>query len=230
VIEPIGINIPWGHDRIHLRFESGTIGYMKTGPYEEPWAQQILGNATWVFGAHEVLVWPLALILMTWPVVFWRKRFRQLEQIYGGPKRERFAVLLVFSHMVASYALYAAWQMFAPPTWSHYDELLGERLPESPLFALFWLPRIGAGVLMRNLPSAEWLRATAGVVVYVAAFGCSMWLNALRGSRRRYRIRHGLCPSCGYDLRATPERCPECGTEAARAPARDGDGSRAGSP
>jgi hypothetical protein len=36
------------------------------------------------------------------------------------------------------------------------------------------------------------------------------WATALLWKRRLRQ--HGLCPTCGYDLRASKECCPECGT------------------
>jgi hypothetical protein len=40
----------------------------------------------------------------------------------------------------------------------------------------------------------------------------ALWLRfGLPVIRRRRRIAAGLCGQCGYDLRATAERCPECG-------------------
>lgn len=34
--------------------------------------------------------------------------------------------------------------------------------------------------------------------------------------RKRTRTAKNRCPSCGYDLRATPDRCPECGVVPAK--------------
>jgi hypothetical protein len=48
-------------------------------------------------------------------------------------------------------------------------------------------------------------------VMLISAILPAWWLI----QARRWRKRKGMCPQCGYDMRATPQRCPECGMVAA---------------
>jgi hypothetical protein len=57
---------------------------------------------------------------------------------------------------------------------------------------------------IRVLVVSDWLVASAAAVLPAA------WVGRLLRRRRR-RSTAGHCAHCGYDLRASPERCPECG-------------------
>ena len=65
--------------------------------------------------------------------------------------------------------------------------------------------------------NVEDLRPGASVIVGVRLWPVAFISASLpfwyvwRERRRRRVVKEGRCLSCGYDLRATPDRCPECG-------------------
>jgi hypothetical protein len=69
--------------------------------------------------------------------------------------------------------------------------LLQEKMSAGPPVTAVVVPCWFLSVLLATLPSA--------------------WLWRWHKQRQRALMK-GRCPSCGYDLRATPDRCPECGT------------------
>jgi len=78
---------------------------------------------------------------------------------------------------------------------------------------------MAAVALIRFSDSAT---GSARTIFFVAGYfvlAVSLYLIFLaRRTTRKVdrRLAAGLCPACGYDLRASEDRCPECGTNIVR--------------
>lgn len=62
-------------------------------------------------------------------------------------------------------------------------------------------------------PSVTLVRISSLVIAFVLFSVWSSWLIGTVSRAIIYRaFKKGHCKACGYDLRASPDRCPECGT------------------
>jgi hypothetical protein len=166
----------------------------------------------------------VSLILLVATLVFWVRSYRYSERVDWRSERGWRSVRTARGYVVVDLFL---------ADWSGYDALFhGPKyqrdLPGPPIN---WLMQLGGS---RGDVDGEWKRGgfawyekrnrqrgtltAMGVAPFwsVAAVTATLplgWAGMKLRSRVRRRRRRGvgLCPSCGYDLRATPERCPECG-------------------
>jgi hypothetical protein len=113
----------------------------------------------------------------------------------------------------------AGWARYTRPV-APWDRTV---LSEHWSWAGFRAGRFQAGIKGKTIPDRmRGAPMPSGVVRFVVI---SHWflvvatltlpaIALLRLHRHRRRRMTGLCSSCGYDLRASPQRCPECGTPA----------------
>ena len=85
-----------------------------------------------------------------------------------------------------------------PPPWSPYESGTAE-------IQQFFGGQSGSLTILHQRLSLWWIAVLTAVLPATWAARRMPW-------RRWFGPRPpGLCPRCGYDLRATPDRCPECG-------------------
>jgi hypothetical protein len=103
-----------------------------------------------------------------------------------------------------------------PGALCHYGTMIYGS-PQPFRFAWFGTTNIGAAVTFQSgIPAQDWTYQSRSFFIPIWAPAVVLLLPIvllLVGHvRRRRRSRVGLCRRCGYDLRASPDRCPECGT------------------
>ena len=119
------------------------------------------------------------------------------------------------------------WLRVKPPAAGDWQNLLPQKSPQ--LAGMQFVP-------FRTINRYEYLyfdgpvRSASFVKLRFALLAVPYWLLALVAAavplasclaflRNRARRISGRCAACGYDVRATPDRCPECGTSQTIQPA-----------
>jgi hypothetical protein len=164
----------------------------------------------------------LSLLLCVTTVVLWvwsrqarwkrididRQQVIELLDKEGRPylAKERYYGLLFENGSVIAYRLSLGAEPGERSAWEFNERVVGRNLREPGQ----WCWAASEADPFGTPDAYAEVGAQTPLVVAALAFLPALWCAAV--FRRMKRHRQGQCPVCGYDLRASAERCPECGT------------------
>jgi hypothetical protein len=156
----------------------------------------------------------LSLLLLVATAVLWVRSYRLVD--YPKYQLDRGTAAMYSSRGGVRLSYATATELNPGLTW---DRLKGlSYYPLNDTAHPFW-NRLGIGVdsgqsyASGNTVASRYWGITLPHWLIAAAMVLPPLARAVGCYRRRRRSVPGLCTKCGYDLRATPDRCPECGQE-----------------
>jgi hypothetical protein len=148
--------------------------------------------------------------------------------------RSQFACDDITLHRGRYYASFVTWRPYAGVDLGWFSRApIGREVEAEPPFSwdvspvdarvspLWFFPRIYPRYFNTTANSIDQGRWCARLPYWflVLTTGALSVICRRYANRLDLRRRLGKCLACGYDLRATPDRCPECGTPVAAKPA-----------